>query len=60
MAGQSNALAVVTDLKHLNIWQTLMKQMSTVSNRTMADVMVESSPGKVFRGVVESVAEQGK
>lgn len=61
MAGQSNALAVVTDLKHLNILANVDEtDVHSVKTGQMADVMVESSPGKVFRGVVESVAEQGK
>jgi len=60
-AGQSNALAVVTDLKHLNILANVDEtDVHSIKAGQVADVMVESIPGTVFRGVVESVAEQGK
>ena len=60
-AGQSNTLAVVTDLKHLNILANVDEtDVHSVKVGQVADVMVESIAGKVFRGVVESVAEQGK
>jgi len=62
MAGQSNALAVVTDLKHLNILANVDEtDVHSVKNRTNGKTLWWSpSPGKVFRGVVESVAEQGE
>lgn len=59
--GQSNALAVVADLKHLNVMANVDEtDVHSVKVGHEADIKVESIPGKVFKGVVESVAEQGK
>jgi HlyD family secretion protein len=61
MAGQSNAVAVVTDLKHLNILANVDEtDVHSVKAGQVADVKVESILGKVFTGIVENVAEQGK
>ncbi|NLB72650.1 MAG: biotin/lipoyl-binding protein, partial [Firmicutes bacterium] len=50
-AGQSNTLAVVTDLKHLNILANVDEtDVHSVKVGQVADVMVESIAGKVFRG----------
>ena len=52
---------MVTDLKHLTVLANVDEtDVHSVRAGQVADVMVESIPGKVFRGIVESVAEQGK
>lgn len=60
-AGPSNVLAVVTDLKHLTVLANVDEtDVHSVKVGQAADVIVESIPGRVFRGVVDTVAEQGK
>lgn len=59
--GPSNTLFVVTDLKHLNVIANVDEtDVHSVKAGQAANVKVESIPGRVFKGVIESVAEQGK
>lgn len=61
LAGQSSVLAVVADLTHLEVVANVDEtDVHSVRVGQQADVKVESLPGRVFNGVVESVASQGK
>lgn len=61
LAGQSSVLVVVADLKHLEVAANVDEtDVHSVKAGQPVDVKVESVPGKVFRGSVEGVAEQGK
>lgn len=61
LAGQSTALAVVADLTHLEVVANVDEtDVHNVKVGQSADVTVESLPGRVFSGIVESVASQGK
>ncbi|MGE5592271.1 MAG: HlyD family secretion protein [Betaproteobacteria bacterium] len=61
LVGQSSVLAVVADLTNLQVVANVDEtDVHSVKVGQHADVMVESIPDKVFNGVVESVASQGK
>ncbi|MCR4402933.1 MAG: efflux RND transporter periplasmic adaptor subunit [Firmicutes bacterium] len=61
LAGQSTALVVVADLTQLEVVANVDEtDVHKIKVGQPADVKVESVPGKVFSGVVESVATQGK
>lgn len=61
VSGQSEALMVISDLKNLKVLANVDEiDVHSVKVGQAVDVKVESIPGKVFKGVVESIAEQGK
>jgi len=61
VVGQSSVLATVADLTHLQVVANVDEtDVHSVEVGQQADIKVESLPDKVFSGVVESVASQGK
>ena len=61
LVGQSSVLLVIADLEHLEVVANVDEtDVHSVKVGQPADIKVESVPGRVFKGVVESVAEQGK
>lgn len=61
LVGQSSVLVVVADLEDLEIVANVDEtDVHEVRAGQLAEVKADSLPGRVFHGVVESVAEQGK
>ncbi len=61
VVSQSSVLLVVADLQHLEILANVDEMdVHAVKPGQVVYVKADSSPGRVFRGTVESVAAQGK
>lgn len=61
VAGQSDILAIVTDLKQLDVLANVDEtDVHSIKIGQKARIMVESCPERTFEGVVESIAGQGK